>query len=154
MTVKVKRFRLSSPAIYVIFLLVLSFLGVLGNTLVLLVHQHDQDYPPMPEGYHGNSHAVESHDNSSSLLGSEQSPEKQLSHSRLLNTTPTGQNNVSSVQTSNLCDRYQNTRQELSSAHVSVILRSRASRLNHAMLIASAVSLFGCTAAVFVLITT
>ncbi|GFS26873.1 hypothetical protein ElyMa_001732600 [Elysia marginata] len=135
---------------YVIFLLVLSFLGVLGNTLVLLLHQHDDQDGPA-RGYSGQQYTADNRGNNCSPpIGSDQSHHKQQAHCKLLpDTTPTDKDFDYSMSTPVLSD----ARQETLSAHVGAVgKRSRAAQLNRFLLVASAVWLFGCTFAVLMLI--
>ncbi|RUS69563.1 hypothetical protein EGW08_022673 [Elysia chlorotica] len=151
--------KISSVAIYVISLLILSFLGVLGNTLVLLLHRHDQaSCLPGPEGRHGDGYVIEScesFDNSNMFSDTDQPcGTKQLSHSRLLTPIPNGKKNKTTTEKSSGTGQTQRRRQDVPSVNVVGVPRprSRASSLNHILLMASAVSLFSCTAAVLGLI--
>ena len=133
--------RLASPAVYVIALFVLSFLGVIGNTVVSLIHGSEQS---------------QDHEQSRSLSASagDISQEKQVdlfTCDQFFKTARRRRRSVSGEEEAgNPAIRCADQNQNESNTHlVRVESGSKAAKVNFACLVLSALCLFGCTLGAF-----
>ena len=137
---------------YVVFLLVFSFLGVLGNTLVLLLHQHDSPRETSgPNDHDEDTRSTSARYNDVCSSNSSDSSPKYLSHSKAL------QNALEvdyDLKTPNHLDQVHSLVPRVVRPNVRARDRvTRAAQLNKALLIASMLGLFGCTTVVLLLVT-
>ena len=123
------------PAVYVIALFVMSFLGVVGNTVVMLVHRREESEEP----------------GSTSSTDNKFDP---FSRSRLLQAPRRRSKTTSEPELDGdtaLTSLNQSENDTAGSAHtVHVVSGSKAAKLNFLFLILSAVSLIACSLGVFV----